>query len=207
MSRLWIDIPRASGAVPQALTLFGGARFIVWGVRHPFFSGIPTGPEAILRMPGISAPRPTLKWPCATLVRLVGCATNTVGSKAVAVIPISTNPVDGAHIGRLWYQRHGSGRMCYVSGYSRQSRLIHWASGFKPSWRGKVYRLAPEAPLLRECRLGTRHFWEYWARLDNGPTPELALERPCARLARYTWCSKYRLLQCYTGDIVLLVLR
>ena len=43
------------GATPQALMLFGGSRFITW---CPFLKGMPTRPEAFLRMLGVSGLRP-----------------------------------------------------------------------------------------------------------------------------------------------------
>ena len=50
----------------------------------------------------------------------------------------------------------------------------HWAvpPGFKPLWRGWVYRPAPEASLLGECRRGSRHFWNHLNK------------RPCVTLVR-----------------------
>ena len=57
------SIPRASGAVPQALTLLGGVRFITWHLR-----GMPTGPEALLEPPGASGPRPCPRIPPKDLV-------------------------------------------------------------------------------------------------------------------------------------------
>ena len=42
------------GPSPQALTLLGGARFIAWCLRHPFFRRMPTGPEAVLEPQGVS---------------------------------------------------------------------------------------------------------------------------------------------------------
>ena len=75
-----LDIPRASGAVPQVLTLLGGARFIAWRRRRSFLREHRRGP--FWGMPGVFGQRPSawtqLKKPCATLVQLVGRSTNTV---------------------------------------------------------------------------------------------------------------------------------
>ena len=47
--------------VSHALTLLGGARFIAWRLRRPFFRGMPTGPEAFLGMPSVSGTRPCIR--------------------------------------------------------------------------------------------------------------------------------------------------
>ena len=44
-------------------------------------------------------------------------------------------------------------------------------TGFNPIRRSWVYRPAPEAPLLGECRRGQRHFWKCRARVGSGPAP------------------------------------
>ena len=70
------------GAVSLALTLLGGVRFIAWRLRHHLLGECRRGPshfwECRTRLGYGPAPRPTLKRPCATLVRLVGRPTNTV---------------------------------------------------------------------------------------------------------------------------------
>ena len=69
------------GALPQALTHLGEARFIALGLRYPFFRGMPTGPEALLGLPRVSGlwswVRTHLKKPCAILVGSMGRMTNT----------------------------------------------------------------------------------------------------------------------------------
>ena len=67
----WLASSSFWGPSPLALTPLGGARFIAWRLRHPYFRGIPMGPEAFLESPDPQ------KRPCATLVQLVGLATNT----------------------------------------------------------------------------------------------------------------------------------
>ena len=39
------------------------------------------------------------------------------------------DPVNGAHFGRPWYQRHGYGRVYHVSGYGSQLRLLGASDG------------------------------------------------------------------------------
>ena len=69
------------GAVPQALTLLGGARFIAWRLRPPFLGECRRGPrhfwECRAYLGYCPAPGPTKKWLCAILVQLVGRKTNT----------------------------------------------------------------------------------------------------------------------------------
>ena len=64
------------GPFLQALTLLRGTRFIGRRLRLPLFREMPTEPEVFWGMLG----GPTIKWPCATLVCLVGRAAITVDS-------------------------------------------------------------------------------------------------------------------------------
>ena len=54
--------------------------------------------------------------------------------------------------------------------------------GFNLPRRGRVYRMAPEAHLLRECRRGTWQFWDWLARVGSDPAPGPTLKKPCAIL-------------------------
>ena len=59
----------------QALTLLGGARFIVWRLRLPILRGMPTELEAFLKPPGMSE-----LWPYArTLLKKALCHSRPVG--------------------------------------------------------------------------------------------------------------------------------
>ena len=72
VSRLWTYL-KPQGAVPQGFNPS-------WrGLVYRLFRGMPMGSEAFLEPLGYgSAPRPTLKNPCAILVRLVRRRTNIV---------------------------------------------------------------------------------------------------------------------------------
>ena len=74
----------------QALTLLGGARFIAWCLRRPFLGECRRGPrhfwECRVCLGYGPAPLPTVKILSATLVRLVGRATNTVNYKMLLTI-------------------------------------------------------------------------------------------------------------------------
>ena len=72
------------GAVPQALTLFGGVRLISWSLRRPSFGECRRGPWYIGKCwawVGCGpVPGPTLKRPCAILVLSVGRKIDTADS-------------------------------------------------------------------------------------------------------------------------------
>ena len=68
----------------QTLTLLGGIRFIAWRLRRPFLGVCRRGPwhfwKCQAHLGYDPAPGPTLKSPCATLVRLVGRRINTTNT-------------------------------------------------------------------------------------------------------------------------------
>ena len=105
-----------------------------------------------------------------------------------------------AHISRLWYQRHGSGRVCHFSGYGSQPRLPG-----KPSihvMRPILIFLEPQEavpqaltllgrarfiawrlrfPLFMGILTGVKQFWECRACLGYGPVPRSTLSKALCR--------------------------
>ena len=72
-----------------------------------------------------------------------------------------------------WVGRFGLGVSCHWKYLWLQGAV---SPGFNSLWRGWVYRLAPEAPLLGECQWGPRHFWKCRAHVGSGPAPEPTLK-------------------------------
>ena len=56
-SEPWLASSSLRRLSPLALTLLGGARFIAWYLRCPFFRGMLTGPVTFLEPPGVSGLR------------------------------------------------------------------------------------------------------------------------------------------------------
>ena len=132
---------------------------------------------------------------------------------AVAILPNCTNPVDGAHFGRPWYQRHGSGRVYHVSRYGSQPKLS-WCPAFAsgryssslkgPSLQALTLLLGARfitwrqrRPFLRGCRRSPKHFGECRAYLGYSPAPGPTLKKPCATLTRLMGCAKATLSTLY----------
>ena len=83
------------------------------------------------------------------------------------------NPVDGTHFSRPWCQRHGTGRVCRVTGHTSSCppRTLSLPGGVRfIAWRLR-------RRLLRECRQGPRNLWSYQACLGYGPVPRLTLKK------------------------------
>ena len=55
--------------------------------------------------------------------------------------------LEGLHSGRPWYQQHGSGRVCHVSGYGSHSRLPSAGAG-----KAQHLRYAAKTVILRASR-------------------------------------------------------
>ena len=80
-ARIWSGVSRhwtlflepQAGAVPQALTLFGGVRLIAWHLRHPALRECRRGLRYFwkcrARLGHSPVPGPALKRPCAILIR------------------------------------------------------------------------------------------------------------------------------------------
>ena len=115
------------------------------------------------------------------------------------------DPVDGSHFGRPWYQSHGFDRVCHVSGDGNQPRLPSIRVtrlrltflepqgtsllGSTPPWKGLVYRLAPEAPVLRGMPTGPETFWGMPGVSRLRPCTRIYLKRPCATLTHLEGCA------------------
>ena len=82
-------------------------------------------------------------------------------------------PVDGTHFGRPWYQRHGSGRLCLVSGNT--SSLVGGVPQDLTLLGGLGLSLGARNALF--YRRGPRYFWCCRARLGYGPALEPALKK------------------------------
>ena len=78
------------GSIPQALTLIGRVRLIAWCMRRPSLGECQRGPgyfsKCRARVGCGPAPGPTLKRPCAIIIRLVGQKTNTVTKYPILAI-------------------------------------------------------------------------------------------------------------------------
>ena len=158
------------GAVPQALTLLGGGRFISWRLRRLSLDECQRGPRHIWsRRACLSygyAPRPTLKRPFAILSRLVGRVTNRA-----SIFSFYTDLVGcvlawlTVSWGALWLS---------------SSSLNEY-----PPWRGWVHRLVPEAPHFREMPTGSEAFLEIQGASGLRSSARTHLKRPCATLVRF----------------------
>ena len=84
------------------------------------------------------------------------------------------NPVDGSYIGRPWCQRHGSGRVWFVSGLTSNHRGgVLQALTLLGGVRFIAWRLT-----------GHEAFWSRRTFLSYRPAPRPILKRPCATLVR-----------------------
>ena len=73
---------------------------------------------------------------------------NLLWGLVAMLLPNWINPVDRAYFGWSWYQRHGSGWVCHVSGYGSQSRQSGVGGARFIAW----------CSFLGECQWGTRDF-------------------------------------------------
>ena len=125
----------------------------------------------------------------------MGYATNTFGSKAVAVLPNCTNPVDVADFSRPRCQRRGYDRICLVSGYSSQTRLPGTGAGEALYSRHAAEIDIPRSQILTilgrarfknsrmgyflgKCWRSPRHFLKCLAGLVYFPVPGSTFKKP-----------------------------
>ena len=124
-------------------------------------------------------PDPPKKWPCATLIRLLGCSSNT-DCPAIS------------HFDQLYLGEHGSGRMCpgcrsswsmcTLTGILDSQGSV--PPGSNPHYRGWVYRLAPELHLFSGMPTGHEAFWKPPGTSGLRPYARTHLNRPYATLVR-----------------------
>ena len=104
---------------PQALTLLGGVRFIAWRLKRPFlgeYRRISRHLGCRARLGYTPAPETTFKKALCHTCQFGGAVNKYRWFNKL-------NSADGVHFGRPWYQRHGSGQVCHISGYGSQPRL------------------------------------------------------------------------------------
>ena len=84
---------------------------------------------------------------------------------------VQLDAVDGSHFGSPWYQRHGFGRVCHISGLTYPEPQGTVPQALRPLGRVRFIAWRLEHHFLEKFRRGPRYFWEWWAYLDYGPAP------------------------------------
>ena len=93
-------------------------------------------------------------------------------------------------VGRPWYQRHGSGWMCHVSGltyFEPQGAVAQALTRLHGAW------FIALCPFLGECRRGPWHFWECRAYLGYSPCDQIHFKKALCHTRPFDGaCDKYR---------------